>query len=74
MSVKSFNKTAEVAAGFLGGWGGDSPNDALWDLDAVHGDGFMQFVQTVHVLNLTAELGAVTCAHTHTNKTKGQRH
>ena len=51
----------------------DSPNDALWDLDAVHGDEFLQFVQTVHVLNLAAELGAVTratCTHTHTHTLK----
>ena len=38
----------------------DSPNDALWDLDAVHGDEFLQLVQTGHVLYLAAELGAVT--------------
>lgn len=39
--------------------GGDSPNDALWDLDAVHGDEFLQLVQTGHILYLAAELGAV---------------
>lgn len=43
-----------------------SPNDALWDLDVFHGDEFLQLVQTVHILYLTAELGAGTRAtHTH---------
>lgn len=40
----------------------DSPNDALWDLDAFHGDEFLQLIQTGHILYLTAELGAVTRA------------
>lgn len=47
---------------------GDSPNDALWDLDGFHGDEFLQLIQTGHILYLAAELGAVTkatCAHTH---------
>ncbi len=48
----------------------DSPNDALWDLDAFHGDEFLQLIQTGHILYLAAELGAVTGAtytHTHTH-------
>ena len=42
-----------------------SPNDALWDVDILHGDEFLQLSQTVHVLYLIAELGAVT-KHTNT--------
>lgn len=38
--------------------GADSPNDALWDLDVFHGDEFLQLIQAVHILYLTAELGA----------------
>lgn len=49
----------------------DSPNDALWDLDAIHGDEFLQLIQTGHILNLTAELGAATRAvETHAYKNK----
>lgn len=35
----------------------DSPNDALWDLDTIHGDEFLKLIQTGHILYLTAELG-----------------
>lgn len=53
-------------------WGAsrDSPNDALWDLDAFHGDEFLKLIQTAHILYLTAELGTetrITCTHTHTH-------
>lgn len=40
----------------------DSLNDALWDLDAFHGDEFLQLVQTGNILYLAAKLGAATRA------------
>lgn len=42
-----------------------SPNDALWDVDVLHGNEFLQLSQAVHVLYLITELGAVT-KHTNT--------
>lgn len=37
-----------------------SPNDALWDVDVLHGNEFLQLSQAVHILDLIAKLGAVT--------------
>lgn len=54
--------------------GGDSPNDALWDLDAVHGDEFLQLIQTGHILYLAAELGAVMRGTMRTNTHIKNRH
>lgn len=40
-----------------------SPNDALGDVDTVHGDELLQLVQAAHVLDLAAELGAAIRRH-----------
>lgn len=37
----------------------DSLDDAGWDVDIVHRDNFSKLLQTIHILDLTAELGAV---------------
>lgn len=37
----------------------DSLDDAGWNVDILHWDDFSKFLQTIHILDLTAELGAV---------------
>lgn len=37
----------------------DLLDDAGWNVDIVHWDNFSKLLQTIHILDFTAELGAV---------------
>lgn len=37
----------------------DSLDNAVWNVDVLHGNDFPQLSQTVHIFDLTAELGTV---------------
>lgn len=37
----------------------DSLDDAGWNVDILHWDDFSKLLQTIHIFDLTAELGAI---------------